>query len=108
MNDTQWNFDEFLAFLLIYASHVDFDFSKEEKTQIENIVGVEIFETSFEYFQKLTDFQALQKILSYKEVHYSTEAEKEILFREMHKLFNVDGDFSALEKELLLFLRKLM
>lgn len=108
MKNTEWIFDEFLAFLLIYASHVDFDFSDEEKDEIEKIVGKKIFDDIYEHFKTLTDYQALEVILGYKDIYFSTDKEKEFLFKEMHKLFNVDGDFSTLEKELLLFLKKLM
>ena len=108
MKSTDWIFDEFLAFLLIYASHVDFDFSDEEKEEIEKIVSKKIFDEVYAHFQTLTDYQALELILSYKDVYFSTDEEKETLFKEMHNLFNIDGDFSTLEKELLLFLKKLM
>ena len=108
MKNTKWVFDEFLAFLLIYASHVDFDFSDEEKDEIEKIVGKDIFDEIYAHFITLTDYQALEVILSYRGIYFSTVEEKELLFKEIHNLFNVDGDFSTLEKELLLFLKKLM
>jgi hypothetical protein len=108
MNQTDWDFNEFLAFLLIYASHVDLDFSEDEKNQILNTVSPEIFEEVYAHFNSLTDFQALKLILDYKDLYYSTKEEKEHLFEEMHELFNADGEYSALEKDLVLFLNKLM
>jgi hypothetical protein len=108
MNSTNWSFDEFLAFLLIYASHADIDFSEDERALIKESVTDEEFDVVFHYFNQLTDFQALELILSYKDVYFSTKDEKDHLFEELQKLFNVDGDFSVLEKELLMFLDKLM
>jgi len=108
MNSTNWNFNEFLAFLLIYASHADFDFSEAEKKQIQNTVSNEVFEIIYPKFNALTDYQALELILSYREKFFNTKQEKERLLIEMKKIFHADGEFSVSEKVLYDFLKKLM
>lgn len=108
MDNKNWDFDTFLAFLLIYASYVDMEFSDEEKSEVKKIVSAKKFKKLHDYFKELSDYQVLEVILSYKEKYFSTENEKENLFKEMRKLFNADGDYSTLEKELLMFLGKLM
>lgn len=104
----KWSFNEFLAFLLIYASHADIDFCEAEKVLIKDTVTTKVFENIYDHFRQLTDFQALELILSYKDLYFSSKEEKDVLFKELHRLFNVDGDFSPLEKELILFLDRLM
>ena len=108
MSNLDWDSKQFLAFLLIYASHADIEFSIEEKSQIKERVSSEVFEEMYAIFNTYTDYQALEEILSYKDVYFSTPSEKEALFTEMKNLFQADGDFSILEKELLVFLDKLM
>jgi hypothetical protein len=103
-----WNFDEFLAFVLLYAAHADIEFSNEERKFIENKVSEEIFDNIYQEFDQLTDFQALELIMSYKDIYFTSEEDKNHLFSELHKLFHVDGDFSQLEKELMVFLDRLM
>jgi len=105
---TDWSFEQFLAFLLIYASHADLEFSEEEKEQIKQIVSEDDFLELYAYFKRITDYQALQLILDHKDLYFPTTAEKQVLFDEMRKVFHADGDFSTLEKDLLLFLDKLM
>ena len=105
---TNLDFDEFLALLLIYASHADLDFSESEKEMIINRVSQEVFEEVYELFNGLTDYQALNLILSYKEIYFATEKEKNNLVKELTEIFNADGEFSPLEKELLQFLDRLM
>ena len=108
MHSTNWSFNEFLAFFLIYASHADIHFSEEEEELIKETVSEEIFDAIHLEFKQFTDYQALEQILSYKDVYYSTEEEKEHLLSELHNLFHVDGEYSTLEKELLDFLKRLM
>lgn len=108
MNRTNWNFNEFLAFLLLYASHADINFSEDERLLIKEKVSVKVFDEMYYEFNQHTDFQALEIIMNYKEVYFATKKEKDNLLSEMQKLFNVDGEFSTLEKELLMFLDKLM
>ena len=108
ISEGSWSFDEFLAFLLIYASHADINFSKEEKDLILRKVTPETFEKMYNHFMKLTDYQALESILSYKDLYYATNGEKVHLFDELKDLFHADGEFSSLEKELLMFLERLM
>ena len=43
MSNTGWNHDEFVCFLLIYTSHVDMEFSDEEKESLKNQFSPEIF-----------------------------------------------------------------
>lgn len=108
MENTNWDFNTFQAFVLIYASHADMEFTDDEKAQIKKSISPKKFEELYAQFNNLTDYQVLELILSYKEKYFSTQAEKEHLLNEMKKLFNADGEYSSLEKELLMFLNKLL
>jgi len=107
MNNT-WNQNEFLAFALLYAAHVDIDFSEEEQEQIRSLVDGDTYDKLYAQFIEMSDYKALEIILSYKGLYYPTHDRKNELLARMKKLFMADGDFSIMEKELLLFLEKLM
>jgi hypothetical protein len=106
--DNKWNQQEFLAFTLMYAAHVDIDFSEEEKEKIKSIVDEETYDKLYETFTGMSDYSALETILSYKGLYYPTHDRKNELLDQMKALFESDGDFSIMEKELLMFLEKLM
>ena len=55
-----------------------------------------------------SDFHRLQIILDHKGLYYPTNSQKEELLSKMKTLFEADGDFSYLEKNLILFLTKLL
>lgn len=107
MNNT-WNQNEFLAFSLLYGAHVDIEFSEEEKIKIKSLVNEETYDQLYKQFIEMSDYKALETILSYKGLYFPTPDRKSELLAQMKHLFEVDGDFSTMEKELLLFLEKLM
>ena len=104
----EWNYDEFLAFLLIYASHVDMEFSDEEKDRIKERIATDTFNKMYEEFQLRNDFESLQLILDYKGLYYPTPERKQELLARVKDIFFADGEYSVMEQELLHFLEKLM
>ena len=107
MNNT-WNQNEFLAFALLYAAHVDIDFSEEEQEKIKSLVDEETYNKLYAEFMNMSDYKSLETILSYKGLYFPTADRKSELLHQMKQLFEADGDFSIMEKELLQFLEKLM
>lgn len=108
MSELKWSYNEFLAFLLIYISHVDMEFTDDEKVMIRKNVGDKAFQKMLIEFDDMSDYQAFQEILKYKGAYYPTVEQKQELIEKMKDLFYADGDFSLMEKELLHFLEKMM
>ena len=50
MTNTGWNREEFVCFLLIYTSHVDMEFSEEEKVSLKHQFSEEIFDKQLALF----------------------------------------------------------
>lgn len=107
-NPLKYNYSEFLAFLLLYASHVDFDFSNEEKDKILKLIPQDKYEKIHTEFKNMSDYQALQNILAYKGVYYPTPEQKNELIEKVKIQFFSDGQFDVIEKEVLFFLEKLL
>ena len=108
MTDLKWNYNEFVCFLLIYVSHVDMEYSDEEKAMIQARVDSKTYEKLYAAFLGMSDFQALSTILSYKGVYFPTPDQKMELIATIKKQFFADGDFASIEKEVLFFLEKMM
>lgn len=108
MDELKWSYNEFLAFLLIYISHVDMEFVDEEKAMIRTKVGEASFEKMCIEFDSMSDYKAYETILAYKGVYYPTNEQKQEIVEKMKDLFHADMDFNIMEKELLHFLEKMM
>jgi len=109
MNDSiDWNYEEFLCFLLTHSSHADMEFTSDEKALIINTYGEENYKKMNDIYEGLGDYEKLQSILKYKGVYYPTLARKEEILNEIAKLFEADGSYSKLEKTQMSFLKKLL
>lgn len=108
MTNTGWNREEFVCFLLIYTSHVDMEFSDEEKESLKNQFSPAIFEKQFALFNDMNDYQALDAILKYKEQYFSTPELKQQLLDSIRSQFFTDGEFSDFEKEIYHFLERML
>lgn len=107
MNNT-WNQNEFLAFTLIYGAHADMEFSSQEKEEVQKLVTKEKYLDLYNLFNGMSDYKALELIMDYKELYYPTTSQKNDLLDKLENLFKSDGDFSSLEKQLHLFLEKIL
>lgn len=103
-----WNYTEFVTFLLIYAAHADVEFTDDERQHITAYAGPAVFEKMEAIFNDNTDIEVLQIIQSFKGVYYPTVAQKDELIARMIVLFEADGDHSHLEKNLTTFLKHLL
>ncbi|MBK9257432.1 MAG: TerB family tellurite resistance protein [Saprospiraceae bacterium] len=108
MSELKWSFNEFLAFLLIYISHVDMDFADEEKTMIRKNLGEKTYDKMLTEFESMSDYKAYETILAYKGVYFPTVEQKAEIFEKIKDLCYADGDFNIMEKELLHFLERMM
>ncbi len=104
----KWNFQEFTTFLLLYAADADYVITTEEKDFILHRANMETFQKVWDDYKLMNDYEKIQTILAYKGTHYPTVAQKNELIDLIKREFYADGDFSILEKNLLLTLDKLM
>lgn len=99
---------DFLAFVLIYASHADYEFTDSEKIKITQVCGEGSFTRASKLFNKMTDFGQLEFIVKNKGTHMASPQEKFELFEQMESQFISDGEYSRPEKALLAFLKRLL
>mgnify|MGYP003499781357 FL=1 len=108
MSELSWDYDEFLCFILIYAYYADIDYDEHKKKAILNLFSEEVYQRQLKVFESLNDYQALDKIMQYREKYFSTPHEKQELLHKIENQFSVDGTYSDFEKEVFLFLEKLL
>ncbi|WP_235298394.1 tellurite resistance TerB family protein [Portibacter marinus] len=95
-----WNQEEFIAYLLIYASYADGEFSPEERQLILEKVSNESFHRIMAEFSLDTEDDRLRKIKEYEGVYYPTSDQKQELRHMVRQLFYSDKVFSDQEKKM--------
>jgi len=106
--DTHLNKVEFETFLLIYAAHVDFEFSDSEKTFILQNSDEKTFHKMYDLFSAKSDYACLKKILEHKKLFYEEKEEQERIFELLVNIFKIDGDYSRIEKSFIEFFKKII
>lgn len=108
MAESSWTYDQFLCFLLIYVSHVDMEFSSDEENRIKRLFDAELYTEIYSFFSGMSDYQALQEVMKYKDIYFDTPEKKQEIMDQVKIQFFVDGSFSTLEKVLFNFLEKIL
>ncbi len=104
----KWNHNEFLAFLLLYASAADMEFSTEERDLICQKIDRDHMECVKDEFDQNNDFERINIISSYKDQFFDTHEKKAELLVRIEEIFEVDGEYSQTEHNLFMMLRKLL
>lgn len=108
MSDHLWTYDEFLCFLLIYVSYADIEFDELEQKAIQNLFNPGVYQKQILFFENLTDYQALNEIMQYRDKYFSTAEQKKSLLDKVEKQFSANGIYSNFEKEAYQFLEKIL
>lgn len=99
---------DFLTYLLLCATHADFNFDEEERNHILSKVDESTLDRVNRVFQKQNDIQRIDRIRAYvKEGNYSDD-ELDGMIAEVIQVCRVDGDYSRLEKNLMIGLKRIL
>lgn len=104
----KWNFQEFSAFLMLYAASADLKVTSEEKDAILKKVNEVTFNEIWKEYHSMSDINKINLILSYKGLYFPTSDRTNELLEVMKKEFMADGEYSLLEKNLMRILKKLL
>ena len=106
MNPT-WSYDQFKAYLLIFAAESNQIITEEEKDYIEAQLDTLLVQTIQKEINRDNDFQRIQKIMSYVEQHNLSKTDLDGLLQEINEVFQSDGKYDMIEKGIFQFLEKL-
>jgi len=98
---TNWSDDELLAYILIYCSSADLTISTEEKEYLTTKFSKAIYDKMLAIFHEDAEEVRVAKIKDAYDDHIYNNDETDIIYEEMHNIFNIDGDFDELEKNVL-------
>ena len=103
-----WTYNHLVAFLLLYASYADYEYSIEEREHILQWVDPDVLEDVEKAYHDLGDYQHLDLIVKLKKKHINTPDQRSGLFTLLESHFSSDGSYSRPERALLKFLHHLL
>lgn len=102
------SFEEYRTFVLIYAGHVDYEYSSDEINFIMSFTDVVTYDRMYDLFINNSDYSSLKLILKYKDLYFDSFHKRVKLKNKILNLFLVDGEYSRPEKVFLDFLNRMM
>lgn len=102
------NEEDFHAYILLYATNADFQFKDSEKEFILSKVDSETLERAKKLFDYQNDIQRIDTIRDSFHSLGKTKNDLDSLVKEMTELFKADGEFSQVEHNLLIGLKRIL
>lgn len=103
-----WSYNEFLAYLLLYAANADFEVSKEEKEVLLSFVDKHDYKAVLKDFESRNDYERLQFIEMFKEDYYNNDMALEKLLADLKEVFLADDQYNSIEKAVFMGLRRIL
>ena len=102
-----WSYDQFKAYLLIFAAESNNIITIEEKDFIEAKFDSLLIKTVQKEINNDNDFQRIQKIMAYIEQNNLSKPDLDELLKEINTVYQSDGKFDSVEQGIFQFLEKL-
>jgi len=99
MINREVNFDEFMAYLMVYAANVDFVTNEEEEEHIRSVVGDNNYYNMLDLFERHNDIQSIEFIQKQRAIHIK-DLSYESLLKVIKEVFLVDNHFDEKEQAL--------
>lgn len=105
---SKWDYNQFLAFTLLYLATTDHVIKKEEKEFIKSRTGDTNLSVIRNVFDNMSDYEIIQTIMSFKEKFFNDERSKNKMFDDMITILKADKDFTVHEESLYIALKNLL
>lgn len=103
-----WSYEDFLAFVLMYAAYADNELVQDEIDAMVEKVGKDREENAKKIMDKLSDSERIDLILSFREKFFPTKEDHEKLFADMKTVFLADGKYNQLEQFIMMYLKRIL
>lgn len=97
-NTSNWTYNEFLGFLLLYAAGVDCDLTEQELGFIKQTTGIADIDKIKDAVCSVSDAEALDIIESYRPQYFATKEKEQEAISDLEQLLKTPGMHSQIEK----------
>ncbi|MBL7776665.1 MAG: hypothetical protein JNK66_00060 [Chitinophagales bacterium] len=108
IDDSNWSYNEFLAFLLIYGAEMNAPLTSEELAYIQQRTNISDVLKIKSKVDSVSDAEALDVIDDYKKKFLNTAEAEAQARKDLHNLLDTPGMHSQLEKVVVHILERLI
>ena len=100
MIPTDWTYEEFSTFAMLYAASINTDVESEDEALIRQRVDEDTFKKIKSVFGQCSDIKCIELLRAYHDRYMADEASRQRLLDDVRKLFEADEKFTNYEREL--------
>lgn len=108
IDDSNWSYEEFLAFIMVYAARMNTDLSPAELEFIKQRTGIKDIEKIKAKVDSSSDIEAIEKIEHCKKRYLDTPEKESKARKDLEELLKTDSKHTQLEKVLVHIIEKLL
>lgn len=108
MNDSNWSYNEFLAFLLVYGAEMNSPLSKEELAFIQQRTQITDIGKIKSKVDSVSDAEAVDVIDDYRKKFLDTKEKEDRVRKDLEDLLKTTSYHSQLEKTVVHILERLI
>ena len=102
------SYEDYKSFIMICAASSDFNISEEEHEFIVQSIPEKRYQVLKRMAERCSDFECVNIISEHKTIYIKNSEQKKELMKEILELFNSDHNFSTLERNMLIALKKIL
>lgn len=96
-----WQYDEFIAFIMLYAAHEDGDISEDESDIIKEKIGKERYKKLYKVLNSNINFDNMEIILELKDKFIKKDSDLEKVFQSIEEIIMADGEVTKFEQDMI-------
>lgn len=108
LDNSNWTYNEFLAFLMVYAAEMNLDLSLEELEFIRHRTGIDSITAIKEKVDSVSDAVALDIIDDYRERYLNTPEQKAKVRHDLEDLLKAQTTTNQFEKAVVHILERII
>lgn len=105
---TDWTYEEFSTFAMLYAASVNTDVEPEDEVLIRQQADEATYHKVKAAFSECSDIKCIDILRSYHDKYMADEASRQRLLDDVRKLFEADDRYTAFERELVRMFRMVL
>ena len=105
---TDWTYEEFSTFAMLYAASVNTDVEPEDEAIIRRQADEATYQKMKAVFSECSDIKCIDILRTYHDKYMSDEASRQRLLDDVKKLFEADDRYTTFERELVRMFRMVL
>lgn len=108
IDSTNWNYNEFLAFLMVYGAEMNQQLTPGELDFIKTRTGIHDIAKIKEKVNSMSDIEGIELIDNYKCKYLSTDESKSKVKSDLEELLKTPGNHTQFEKVVVHLMERLL